>query len=500
MRWPSLQRRPTAWKIFLTAWIVYGLHFATDIVREHYPAFTLAENGTMRVDPYLGLHPDLFEVEGRGSFINNNPGASLVGSLPYILFRPIVDRLVDGIRERRAGREAPTFNDDRSLRVEFFKRTWERGLDVRFGLAAGIIHALATAPISAAAAVLMYLLLLRLGFADRSAVWIALLYAFATPIFFRTGFLNHNLLVAHATLASFFLLYEKERAQTNPSGLFFAGVATGFGLLCDYSGVVPLLTLGLYAFVKLLAHEKLAGALQLMVWMVGGACIPVGLLLAYQNWAFGHPIFPAQRYMPATDLSVHGWYGFDLPRFGLMFENLFDVRFGLFTFGPLLILGLAAPFLARREKIELPRAELRLAFGLALGLFVFTSMNQFARLQWNTGFRMLIPLVPLLFVCTASVLVRLPRRLAITLGVVATLHSWCIAMVRSDAITSVVTIVQNGPRVPWLTSMWRAGGHYLPLFDTYGPQAAPVVVVGAAALLMVWGPPQQGGPKAAPQA
>ena len=31
------------WRIFLTCWIVFTLHFAPDIVREHYPALALGD-------------------------------------------------------------------------------------------------------------------------------------------------------------------------------------------------------------------------------------------------------------------------------------------------------------------------------------------------------------------------------------------------------------------------------------------------------------------------
>ena len=73
-----------------------------------------------------------------------------------------------------------------------------------------------------------------------------------------------------------------------------------------------------------------------------------------------------------------------------------DPRFGLLTFGPLLALAFAQPLVAART--HAPRVagpERALAFGLFVALLVFTSANQYARLQWNTGFRMLAPALPL---------------------------------------------------------------------------------------------------------
>ena len=43
-------------RLFLICWIVFSLFFSTNIVREHYPAFTLIEHGNFRCDEYLGWH------------------------------------------------------------------------------------------------------------------------------------------------------------------------------------------------------------------------------------------------------------------------------------------------------------------------------------------------------------------------------------------------------------------------------------------------------------
>ena len=39
-------------RLFLTCWLVFTVHFATNTVREHYPAFSLVEQGTFKVDRY----------------------------------------------------------------------------------------------------------------------------------------------------------------------------------------------------------------------------------------------------------------------------------------------------------------------------------------------------------------------------------------------------------------------------------------------------------------
>ena len=483
LRAPGLSR---ATKLFLTAWIVYSAHFATDIVREHYPAFSLGEQGSLRVDAYLGLHPDIFEIEGRGAFINNNPGASLIGAVPYALFRPLIDIAVERVIAQRDGGEPPEFNDPRPNRRAFFEKTYRQGLDVRFGLAAGVVQAFGFAPVAAAMVVVLFKMLLRMGFTQRESTALALLYAFGTPLFFRTGFLNHNLLVAHATLACMTLLYEPDRAVQEPGRLALAGAAIGFGLLCDYAGAVPVVALGLYALVRLCSVMSPGSALLRMVPMIAGACIPICTLLIYQNWAFGHPFFPAQHYMPPTEFSDHGWNGFDWPSPDLLMQNLFDSRFGLFAFGPILLLAFAHPFATNRATARVKRPELWLGYGLFFALLLFTSANQFARLQWNTGFRMLAPVIPPLFLLCADVLTRLPHRIAVAIGTLAIVQGWCLAMVRADAGTSLGTVFSEGPRLPWLTSMWRAGGTYLPFEASASMLALPFLALTAILVGWVW--------------
>ncbi len=488
----ALRNASDAVKLFLTCWIAYGLFFATNVVREHFPAFSLAERASLRVDPYVDLHPDLFEVPGRGAFINNNPGTSIVAGLAYAPVRPLVDAIVARVDRARALRGTPLtheYRETRSNRVEFFRKVRERGLDVRFGLAIAAIHLLCTAPLSALSVVVMRTLLLGSGFGTRAALWLALLYAFGTPVFFRTGHLNHNLLVAHFTLFAFALLYRKNGAEADPRRLFGAGVLAGLAVLCDYSGVVTLAALGVYALWKL-RRGAVPRPVSRTLWMGAGAALPLTLLFAYQAWAFGHPFLPAQHYMPATNLSVQGWSGFDWPSLGLLGANLFDPRFGLFAFGPVLALGFAAPLLVRRGRSRLAAPELTLALGLFGALWLFTGANQYASIQWNTGFRMLVPAVPLLFLATAATMAAMPRGWAVSIAAVAVAHAACLAMVREDVVASVTQLWAHGITLPWLTVLWKMGDQYLPLLQRTGPQSLPLLLVVALAIGFLWWRPR----------
>jgi hypothetical protein len=173
-----------------------------------------------------------------------------MGAIPYFLTKPAVDLVVAKTLAAR-GRADTTaqYNDPRWRRVEFYKKVRRLGLDVRFGLVGAITQALCMAPLSAYSAVVIFGLLGHLGLGRRVALALAFLYAFGTPVFFRTAFLNQNLGIGVASLLAFVLIW-------NPGGhlgwslrtrYLLAGFLGGFCLLTDYSGGLSLGLLGLYA-------------------------------------------------------------------------------------------------------------------------------------------------------------------------------------------------------------------------------------------------------------
>ena len=178
------------YRLFLTCWLVYALHLATNTVREIYPALSIGEHFSFRVDEYAHLHPDLFEKPGSGWHINSNPGASMVAAIPYTVFQPLVTRIVRRVNEQRfAGMSSgklqpPRYDSPWPMAQQFFQESWKRGLDVKFGLAALITQVFCMAPLSALGVSAMFLLLQRFTSSAGTALWMALLYAFGTPVFF----------------------------------------------------------------------------------------------------------------------------------------------------------------------------------------------------------------------------------------------------------------------------------------------------------------------------
>ena len=105
--------RGTAVRLFLTCWLVYSFHVATNMVRENYLALAIGDHASFRVDEYAGMHDDIFEHPDFGWHIGGSPGASMLAAVPYALSRPIIDRVVASVRERRARsgtRDPPSYD------------------------------------------------------------------------------------------------------------------------------------------------------------------------------------------------------------------------------------------------------------------------------------------------------------------------------------------------------------------------------------------------------
>jgi hypothetical protein len=482
----ELLRDRTVVRLFFTVWLVYTFHFSTDVARETYLALALGERGTIRVDEYMGLHPDLFEVDGRGAYINNNPGASMLGAIPIAVAHPFTSLLFRLKPELIAPKPPAQYDDPRPNRDKFFSAVRERGLDIKLGLAAAVTHAGLMVPLGAFAALAVFLHLRRRLRDERTALWLALLYAFGTPIFFRSAFLNQNVLTAHAVLAGYLLASSlaRDRGEPYAGRLAGLGLLLGFTLLVDYSGAPLVLAFGLWVVAEGWVRHGASGAFRWGATYSAAALVPIGILLAYQWAAFGNPLLPAQTYMPPTRYSVLGWKGFIPPNPELMWRNLFDPAFGLFAFCPALVLALAAPFVRQAAGAPI-RTERWLILGASGMLYLFLCSVAFAFLQWNSGVRYMVPAVPLLFMAMVPVLLRLPAWARYAVVIPTVCISWSVAMTRDDVPGALARVFLQGFELPWLTVLRKTSSGYLE-FLSAGASPIAIFCVMAVVLWLVW--------------
>lgn len=493
--------RGLAFRLFLTCWLVYSIHLATNTVREIIPAITIAEHLSFHVDEYAGFHPDIFEKKDFGWFIDGNPGASMIAAPAYLLARPIIDPIVAAVNRSRAAsgqKEPPAYNSPWPMAQQFYREAWKRGLDVKLGLASVVTQVLCMAPLSALGVVAMFYLLRFLFQSDQTALWLSLLYAFGTPVFYRAAILNHNMLMGHFVFMGFLVLWNPGNLFRWPDArrYFFAGLTGGTAILLDYSGAILLAGLFFYALLKARQPETPRATRRLAWWWYGLGAVPPILLLWFYQWrCFGNFLLPVEHWMPLPPVKeVHvGYQGFTLFQPVLLRLLLFDYRFGLFVTCPLLLLAIGALWLNRKPGRALPlvpRLEFSAMFLFSAAMIIFFSGWTAVWLQFTYGLRYLAPILPFLFVPAAITLVRMPRWLALLIGVLSVAQAWSMSMYRDvergfGVLDTILHVFIGGFQLPALTVFSRLG-------TTYGDYAGaglsplPILVLVAAILAVIW--------------
>jgi hypothetical protein len=454
------------WRIFLSCWFIYLLHFSPFITREQYLAMAIAERGTFLVPEYAQLHPDLFEIPGRGWYVGTNPGTSFLAAGPYWLMLPVVNRIAPVRPRPPEEAQAAQYTEERRNRQLFYRRARERGLDVRLGVVALLTSGFFMAPLSALGAVLLYRMLRQVHFEEARVLWMTMLFAVGTPVFLRAGTLSLNLLVALLSFAALYLLWWPSGAgpESERGRYFAAGLLGGYAVATDFTGVISLATIGFAALVQQLEKHPPGKSCKTFLWTVAGA-IPPGIFLLWYQWkCYGNPWLPVQFHMPKVIFagypSEHG-FGWPLP--SALWRLLFDGQFGLLVFAPVFAVVLYHPMLIWKKENRVPVRWALAAWFYFLALWIFCACVHYTtRHQWQDGVRYLVPALPPLFLLVADVLRRLPRGVALPLVGYSIFTSWCVAMVRVHPLDSMARVLSQGPQFPWLTTLSNAALQYFP--------------------------------------
>jgi hypothetical protein len=444
------------WRVFAICWLVYTAFWTPYLLREHFPAFTLSESGTLNVEGYLGWSNDIFRGARGGAYINNNPGASLTAAVPLVVLRPVLRRVEEW--NRTLPRTGPPLNDP-----ELVGRMVAEGRGFYFLLAAFLCVALVMAPATAGVAAYLCSRLAASGVAPVHAAQAALIYGIGTPVLFRAEHLNHNLLVCNAGFAALLLLWDPRNSPLTAFRAAGAGLLAGYTVLCDYSGVVVVAVTSLYVWMRSADGRPAERWKTLAAYAAGAAPALVGLIL-YQAWAFGSFYRPSQHYMAPTAPTVHGYRGMDWPSPSLLWANFFDARFGLFAYCPALLLAFGAPFV-KRVRHRVPPRETAVLLIYFLLFVLFCAANQYSWLQPLTGFRYLVPVVPalaLLALQTAEALPRGVRRLLATATCVQSILM--VAGYQNNFPRAVQSLWERQFQLPWMLRLGKLGISLSPAF------------------------------------
>jgi len=464
--------RCLALRLFFSVWTVYSLFWTPFLVREHFPALALIERGSFNVERYAGWCEDIFPGPKGGAYINNNPGASLTAAIPLATVKPIL-----GWLDRNGNPPGPqwTFPD------HMFQTAAREGRGLSMLLATFITVAGVTAAANAFSIAFAGVRLLQFGVPSHWAASICLLYAFGTPVFFRNGHLNHNMLVGDAGFIALLLLWHPDGRPITVKKASLAGLLCGYAILCDFTGLVVTAVIGAYILWRVWEQNQAGWPLP-AAFAAGVAPGIMGLLL-YQLNAFGNPLLPSQQYMAPTAPTAQGYRGFDWPSPDLVWENFFNPEFGLFAYCPLLVLGLAAPFV-RNATHRIPQRETVAMLAYFVTFVIFCAANQYSWLQWSTGFRYLVPVVPMLFLLAMQTLQALPVWLRWTLAAASLMESGASALTRHHHVgTALLDAFQHPLRVLWIDRMTAMG--VIPEWSGWGILFATGITVF---LVSVWLP------------
>lgn len=434
-------------RVFFACWLIYTVLWAPFIVREHYPAVTLVEQGTLNVSRYFGWTDDIFRGPHGGAFINNNPGASLTGAIPLLPFRPLLTR-VDAWNQTQPRPAVQTDSD------EGFWHAVMAGRGVYFLLVGFLTVAFLMAPLTAGMVAYLGARLIQAGFAPGAAAGVALLTGLGTPLLFRSGLLNHNLLVADAGFIALLILWDPRNRPVTGLRALLAGLLSGYAVLCDYSGSVVVVTAGIYV---LLRWRGEGGSWRVPAAFAVGLVPGCAALLLYQAWAFGPFYLPSQQFMTPTAPTSHGYRGFGWPSPALAWALLVDPRFGIFAYCPALAAALAAPFM-RTAKFLIWRREMWILLGYFALFLVFCAANQYSWLQPLTGFRYLVPVVPGLALLAIYTALSLPRSARVVVMAASCLQSILMtAAHENDLRLTLSTLWQRKFEMLWAVRLREAG-------------------------------------------
>ncbi len=513
-------------RIFLTCWIVFTVHFATNVVREHYPAFALIEQGNFQCDEYWDeetetfLHADIFWHDDGHAYVGNNVLGSVIAVPPLLLFDPLLDWLERRQLEKLAQAGAPpevVYDTVHPIRQRMFAAVKRKGLDLRFGASTAITTAFVMAPLSALLVVLMYTTLLGRGVPRGRATWLALLFALGTPVFYRTAHLNHNMFLMEAVFAAALLLWVRPGQQfpLSVARRAGAGALAGVAFALDYAGAIPVAALFGYL---VLARVPSGGWFRALTETVPFALASIpGLLFltGTQWWMYGDPFAPGQFVMPPVNYTEVGVKGISWPSLEVFVKNLVSPGWGLFTFGPLLLVALWPARRRREEQRIVPRRERRFFVAFTVAFMLFCAANVYSLMQFNSGFRYLLPVVPFLYLLACDSMARWSKPVLGVVTALAVFHTWVLTTMRVVRDTekdlrdlavaqgvselslpdywstlwsetavplSYRLLFETGPQLPWLSVLRRTSP------DGDGLLSSPLLPLGvlAATGLVVW--------------
>ncbi|MEW5849894.1 MAG: hypothetical protein AB2A00_13955 [Myxococcota bacterium] len=326
----------------------------------HYgTARALVDHGTFRLDDYRFIDVDVARFEGHK--LSNKPPGFPILMAPAALVGGVAGKLWPG-REGTA----------RQVGAYVTQLLLMGGLSFALLLMLALILSSWMAPAAAACVAALCFL--------GSYLW-----PFATTFFSHVG-------TAACGLLAVFIPWRARGRELSTREAALTGFALGYGPLIEYAAVVAFLPIGVWLLWHVRSWRERAA-------LVGGALVPLLVLMAYQAYYFGSPFALSYAHL-STEHQVaghaKGFLGASWPRKEELRELTFGTYRGLFSITPVTLVGaVGLGVLARRgEWAGYARAALLSAAAMLLfisGYWAWQGGSSF-------GPRLVLPMVPFLLV------------------------------------------------------------------------------------------------------
>lgn len=372
----------------------------------------IVEHGSTVIDPYHHTTGDKSYRNGH-FYCDKAPGTSLLAIPAYAAFvalrrvvgAPLPSAQVEPLDKTLASADLRPSPDEMKAgdRLSY-------GLAHRIAL--WICNLGSVIPVAGLGMLALYGLVVRTSgvpppAAHQAGLTAVVVYGLCSPAMpYATSFYGHRLCADFLILGAALILIEDE----GPARGWWAGLALGLAVLCEYPAAVPVALLSIVALVR----RGLPFAARMVA--TGAAC--AAALAAYHTVAFGHPLATGYDfvYLPEFAEGMKVRYGIHIPEAAVALQLTFGSYRGLFYLSPVLLLcvwGLAVA--ARRgepsDADALPTIP-ALATAVTVAICTFYLALNSGYYMWDGGAafgpRHCIPMLPFLALAAGAARARVP--------------------------------------------------------------------------------------------
>jgi hypothetical protein len=265
---------------------------------------------------------------------------------------------------------------------------------------------------TAIAAIVLWDLSIRLGASDGAALFAALTYGLASPMWpLATLFLGHAVSAAclvFAYAAAVAIAGEHEPPSTSLLLLgSIVGAGGGWATVSEFPAAIPAAAIAALAAVHAWPLGR-ARALRTVSALTLSALACTAILMAYQYACFGSPFHIAYTSEQGFEAMQQGFFGIGTPTWERLRHILFEEYRGLLPLAPSLAVAPVGLLLLFAQNRRL-RAATLVAIAIAVYYVVLNASYTYWEGGWSYGPRHLSPALPFLCIGLAMLWTRAAR-------------------------------------------------------------------------------------------